>query len=291
VRVAVLIQCHRYTSALEYTIAKLSQSPFLKIYIHVDAKADASFLKPFLSESICMIKERHDVRWGNISQFHATLALIKAAAEDGFDYASLISGDDVFVRPVTEFLLFLDRMRGVEFFGIDEGFSNFHSRVGVNYPKFAYNKNKGFLERGLFKFFLMLSRFGFFKNKKVSVLGKLYKGSCWFTLSYGCLLDILSYIERNPEYLSVYENSFCADEVVLPSLLYKLGYFSRRYYPSQVFDDNQASLRYVDWGGPEFPKVLNFEDFPKIRESGCFYARKISSQISVQDLKIYFNEE
>ena len=289
--IAILVQCHRYTDALYYTVKKLASHPQVKVYIHLDKKSSSDQILEMEGKNVSILKNRIDISWGNISQFKATTLLVKAALVDGFDYASLISGDDVFVGKVTDFIRFLEQNNNKEFFGIDERGDNIDDRVKYSYPAFFYVRDKSFLKRLSVFGCKVLFKLFFFKNPLFHVLPKLYKGSCWFTLSSSCLSAVISYLDENKLFFEAFSKSYCGDEIILQTILIDIGTNSRRYIPKNCpEDDNLASLRCVDWvSGPDYPKILGKADFNKIIASGCFFARKISSDIGIDGLHAYFD--
>lgn len=54
-------------------------------------------------------------------------------------------------------------------------------------------------------------------------------------------------------------------------------------------NDSNMALRYIDWKtGPQYPRVLNENDFDKIKNSNCLFARKFDENIDFEKYRIIF---
>src|SRR5690606_10339423 len=111
---------HRVTTALQVLIDELSKSPNSIILIHVDKKSDINqFKKELNNKSIIYISDRVDVRWGSFTQIEATLNLLNEAKKYDFKYFSLLSGDDICVKPISQIEEFLSKSNQ-EYIGHDK---------------------------------------------------------------------------------------------------------------------------------------------------------------------------
>ena len=76
-------------------------------------------------------------------------------------------------------------------------------------------------------------------------------------------------ITRRPAVLRRFRNTRCADEIVLQTLLLNSRFRDRV---------ENTPLCFVDWQtGPEYPRTFTLDDFPRLLESGAYFARKFDS--------------
>jgi hypothetical protein len=290
-KLVIIVQCHKLTDALEYSIGKLKNRIDVFVIIHVDKKSILDEFRHLESPNVILLPFRELVNWGSFGQIRSTLNAFEWLQHQyiEFDYVSLISGDDVLLRPVEVFLKFLDNNRGTEFIGVEKNGGHFYDptdRVFYKYPKFFFSKEMNFRKKIsllLFKFSVLL---GFHRNRRFSDLPTPYKGSSWFTVTNEAMMYILDFLEANKNYEVSFLNSFCADEVFFQTLLMNSPHkHSINLIDCSDIDDNEASLRYIDWqSGPDYPKILDVDDLKYAKGKLLFFARKVSSNVSLSDL-------
>jgi hypothetical protein len=292
-KLAFLVQCHKFTSSLSYTVNKLRLEKEIDIYIHVDLKSNLSdFESLFNYSNVFFISERLDVNWGGFSQILVALNLLNEVKENAAAYISFLSGDDIFYQSINRFKAFLRSNYGLEFIGINN-FNNsttFLNRVNYRYPHFFFKKDVGLMNRLLR--FMYTKTFSLHKGtrKNISSLKTFYKGSNWFTLSGECISNLLDKINSEPEILERFKFSFCGDEMFFQTLIMNSSYKKNVYLlSSREVTDNEMSLRYIDWiSGPEYPKVFTEPELYKGFPEECFFLRKVSEDISIDTLKHIF---
>ena len=53
--------------------------------------------------------------------------------------------------------------------------------------------------------------------------------------------------------------------------------------------DSEMAVRYIDWTtGPNYPRILNEDDFLKIKESNCIFARKFDENMNFDNYRKVF---
>lgn len=291
-KIAVIVQCHRLTEALEYSISKFKDRLDVFVLIHVDGKSDLNDFRHLECSNVVFMSSRVIVNWGSFGQIKSTLKSFEWLRYNNieFDYVSVISGDDVLLHSVEDFLGFLHKNRGVEFIGVQKSGNDFYDpseRVFYRYPKFFFNKNINVKRRIFLLIFRFFRIFGFYRNKYFNSLPRCYKGSSWFTITFDAMMYVLIFLEKNKNYELAYIDSFCADEVFFQTILVNSSYRgSINRINCLDIDDNEASLRYIDWkSGPDYPRSLDADDIKNAKEGALFFARKISDKISRRDLK------
>lgn len=294
---AILIMCHKVTSALVYSLEEISNDPNTKAFIHVDAKSsltDFAFIKKY--KNCILLEQRDAVYWGDSSQMYCTLRAMGYIFKNfQFDYLSLMSGDDIFHRTLKKLNNYLSKNMGVDFIGV----TSFNGVSDLEAHRFLYRYNHIFFERDKSFFnkvyrgtIKKLFKFGFLKNKLNKPFKVMYKGSNWFTITSFSVEYILNFCENNKSYLKYFEKSYCCDEIFFVSIIFNSPlYKSTSAYIQNNSDDNLMSLRKIDWNsGPEFPKVYYEEDIKNLSVDNTFIIRKIDSGLTVARIKEVVSE-
>lgn len=273
------------TASLKFMCEVLLSDESNFIVIHVDKKSNISHFNELNDGRIVYLSKRIDISWGDISMILATISLLKYIKRDG--YYTLLSGDDFPCVDLNSINSFFGKLNGENLVHFQDERNNIvdvNKRFNYRYPKFYFNKTKTFKSKLMIKLY---EKYPLFKNHRgIDFLKKnnidLYKGTQWFSLSSASLEHIINYLDSNPGYLDSFDKTFCPDEMFFQTLVKHLRL--PVYHDSFAFND---CLRYIDWkSGPDYPRMLTTEDFVKIRDSGCLFARKASSELSPTD----FNE-
>lgn len=280
------IICHRVTTSLQVLVDELSKSPNSIILIHVDKKSDINqFKREINNKNIIYISDRVDVKWGNFTQIEATLNLLNEARKYNFKYFSLLSGDDICVKPISQIEEFLSKSNQ-EYIGHDK-FTDPIPRLKYTYSfDFLFKKasSKSLTENVLSKLIYQSFKIGLFKNNFYQDLPKLYKGTNWFTLTYESISYIYNYLDKNQNYIDAFKNSFCGDEVFFHTIIYNSP-FKEKINLNYDLSPPMMALRYIDWKtGPDYPRTLDTSDFDKISLSNALFARKMSPDLTVKEL-------
>jgi hypothetical protein len=282
--------CHKITPSLLYNLKKISNFENSKIIVHIDKKSNFTSKELIEADNIEYIDERIDIKWGDISQVKCTVNMLRYIENEKYDYVSLLSGEDVFIKSEKEFLIFLLK-NTKEFIGIQnikKEFIDAKERVIYNYPDFFYTSKRSFSLNLLKKIYRLLCIVGFYKTEKKLPYKKIFKGSNWFSLSKKSIVYILEQIQGK-KIIDLIEHSFCADEVIFQTILMNSNFKKDIYLINSFEDDNKMSLRYVNWkDGPEYPKMLNHSDISQEFDDAIFFIRKIASNITLRELELTF---
>lgn len=100
---AICIQCHTDSEMVNFLIRCMPKENF-DFFIHVDKKSD--IFDQIIRQKNVFFTERIDVRWGQISQVEASLAMFKIIDTSQYSYIHLISGNDFFVKTPAEIIDF-----------------------------------------------------------------------------------------------------------------------------------------------------------------------------------------
>ncbi|MDY0976367.1 beta-1,6-N-acetylglucosaminyltransferase [Massilia sp. CFBP9012] len=266
---AFLICAHKDMDQLNGLVRQLCDPDFC-VYVHLDRKSalDPARLHP----AARLVRERVAVRWGDVSQVESTLASMRQILLDvpDFDKLILLSAQDFPLLPNHMLKAALARMRGYEM--IETAPIAAHGwRVMHRYAYF--HRDSGRLAERLAcavanRALRLLRRTRHLPDGFVP-----YGGSCWWTLSRGCVRELLRLADAHPRLLRFCRSVQSPDELFFQTLVMHSRFAGR------VLPDN---LRYIAWpdGGSCNPRVLDEDDFERIKASGAHFCRKLDSQAS-----------
>lgn len=277
-KLAALILMHRYPAQAEKLIDSLTEGN-IDVFVHIDARAEKLFAelsaKYANKRNVIFLKKRYKVYWGSFNQIKATLELLLTAKKLGhYDYYSLLSGQDLPVKPLKEFHRYLEKNKGKEFLH------------WYKLPDHTNHSKYGGMDRMELYWLDVKPKFGYVYAKANDIVQKfqrrfkwfrktplqLYAGANWFTLTESAVNYITGYIEKNTWFLKMFRYTSCADEIFVQTLLLNSP------LKEHIVND---CLRYIDWkSGPEYPRVLREEDYDKfVRAENKFFGRKFDETI------------
>jgi len=274
---AFLILAHKNPVQLERLVTYLVNKDCV-VLIHIDRKSISEFndfRKKYGSDDRIRIYSEYKVYWGSFNQIRASHLLLEESLKHfKFDYVHLISGQDLPVKKMDELNEFLMKGNGQDFAHIfDSEKSNTWAGDGgtermrlywiTDYAdsfKFFFSK-VNVLIHFIQKTFKLYRKINF----------KMNGGTNWFSLSRTTAEGVVSYVNKNPDFLRHFKNTRCADEIFLSSILLNAGLEKKV---------NSNYLRFIDWQtGPEYPRTFRKEDFERLKSvQNVFFARKFDEK-------------
>ncbi len=292
-RCAYIILAHRYPVQLARLVRALTSEggePTGDVaWIHLDRSVGISTFRAALSDSgispaaYRFVEGRVAGAWGDFSLVQATLNSMRECVGEGagadqlrgYDYISLLSGQDYPLRSPQEIKSRLAQLPSAEYMAY------------FTLPYAGWYAHNGGLDRvNLYYNLAMVSRLG-----RVPVAGrylarafdlglklvpkrrrldgiKLYGGWQWWTLTEGCVRHVLHYQDQHPEFTGFYRYSLIPDEGFFQTLIMNSPYAGR------VVNDY---LRWIEWDGVQ-PSVLTEADAERAIKSECLFARKFDME-------------
>lgn len=266
-KIALLIHVHTHPAQAARLVSRLRHND-VDIYINVDAKVNEDEFSRQI-ENVIFIRNRVEVRWGRFSQVQQILNSFEEILLSGKSYSHIlfISGQDYPVKSIDEIVRFLKE-------NTDKSFIDYH-KLG--------NDDWSNLMRKRYEYWYFLKdndiRNNRFVKKGLQVLGfkrkypfsEVYYGSCWFCLSNEVVSYLLKFTKQNPEIVDFFKHSGCSDELYIQSVL-----LNSPLKPKLV----NEIYRYFDWSAAgKSPKILTIDDYPRIEESGAWFARKLDLNV------------
>lgn len=242
------------------------------IYVHIDKKVKDLPHLYIKFAGLIILKNRIDIRWGDVSQIETELLLFETALNNGnYSCFHLISGVDLPIKTNDYIHEFMDKHANTEFVGfcpttpqlIEYKFCKYHF-----FTKHYRNNNNVIRYIYCILRLIVESIFNLF-YKRASTL-ELKKGANWVSISQNFCRYI---VNRKAEILKRYQHTCCCDEIVLQTLLWNSPYKENIY---NINDEYKGCLRLIDWkrGNPYvFGKDFQ-SDKKMIESSDSLFARK-----------------
>jgi hypothetical protein len=298
-KIAYLILAHQHPAQLAELVTTLNHENRSLFYIHVDRKSKGFLDSPSLTairnwKNVTFIEDRVGVYWGGFSIVEATLRLLRQAVDEGgFQYAVLLSGQDFPIKSNKYIESFFQAHDGKEYISytplpsqewdwgpdIMERIEYYWKVDGVRHLlEMAGSKR---LQRLGWRAYYRLTEtlYRHIPGLKIKFLPGFapYGGPQWFAISSRCATYVLDYFREHPEYRRFFAHTLAPDELFLQTLILNSP------FRNHVIND---TLRFTDWEtGSSSPRVLTCDDFDRLVESDCLYARKFDLEKSQEVLE------
>lgn len=280
---AYLIIAHNEPYILNHLLEMLDY-PQNDIYLLIDKKStliDVNDLYKSKHSTINLV-DRINISWGGESQIKAEYQLIEAASSKFHDYYHLISGVDLPLMNQNTMASFFKKNYGKEFLGIIPNYTNDKDTAGRYEWWWLWEDSFGKSNKMTLKFlvsrlitkickitdFQRTKHFHYHINYK-----NYYAGSSWWSLSQNAI-DLLK--SHKDWALKRFHNTSCCDEVFAQTIIANSS-LKDSIYSLETNSCYNECLRYVRFNGSS-PYNLNIDDYDKLVNSGCLFARKFSSQ-------------
>lgn len=235
------------------------------IYLHVDKKAVASYLQSGGARtkySPLTLVDSMDVRWSDISQMLAEFKLFRKVVDSGISYerVHLISGADLPIRNQDYIHDFFKDKK--EEFLVVRTTSDFSIRI--KYYHFFVRYRRKCKLFNLMRRILIVAQLPFVNRLKKCPLPYAW-GTNWCSLT---LKAVKCICDNEAMCRSIFRYSTSSDELYKQMILNSQSVF-------EFSSGEEGNLRYVDFSAHlPSPKTLTMEDYDRIMDSGCLFARK-----------------
>jgi hypothetical protein len=289
-KVGVIVGAHREPEQLAVLLAALCH-PQVHIYLHIDKRTR---IKPFQAAiaanrvgEITWL-DRARTPWGGTDRMvRVELDGMAHAMADGCDYVTILSGQDFPLRPVAEFVQFLEANRErnyIHHFQLPyEGWklggkhrTDYYTYLLFGHPYTCVPRNDGTgMLVGTLSGMLnaILSPLSLGKPARsfpnyVTPIG----GEHWMNLNADAAAYVLSFVREHPDYVRYHRHTSAAPEMFIQSILVGTAFAESH----EIVNDD---LRYIVWDDTcaKHPKTLLLEDGEAILASSDFFARKVSA--------------
>lgn len=238
------------------------------IYLHVDKKSVANYLQyggAKTKYSHLILVDSMDVRWSDVSQMLAEFKLFRKVVDSGISYQRihLISGSDLPIRS-QDYIHEFFKNRKEEFLVVRTS-SDFSIRIKYYHFFVKYRRKCKMFD--MMRRVLIVFQLPFVNRLKKCPLPYAW-GTNWCSLTLKAVKCICDY---ETECRSIFKYSTSSDELYKQMILNHQSGFT-------FSSANVGNLRYVDFSAHlPSPKTLTMEDYDKIMDSGCLFARKFDT--------------
>lgn len=283
---AYLISAHTDAPQLKRLIEALQDDAHF--FIHIDKKSDISPFTTLLNgDRIHFLDERFDVQWGTLIEVQYQMQLIDAALRYPlhFDRIFFLSGMDYPLWAPGQITRWLEEQGDREILqGLQMDAEEVTPRQNRLYrtarPLHAHlpakwNRRLSIIGRKARR--LM----GIHKPLDFQVQGRtwhLYKGSAWWCISEELADFILTVYREKKEVRQYFRDSFGQAETLIQTIAFNSPKWAPRCILTQGTYPGLAALtplHFIDYD--PVIKVLDETDFPRLRESGKMFCRKVVS--------------
>lgn len=295
---AYLIIAHNEEEILKYLLKSIDDYRN-DIYINIDKKShelhEAELKKCIRKSNIYFLHE--DVRWGDESQVHCEMLLMKTANRMfSYEYYHILSGVDCIIKSQDYIYNFFEKHKGKEFIHFDSSnVTNTEVINRVKYYHFFSKKFKSSKNKYVNYFFVKLDKFVVTLQRITNCtrkigFNKIQKGCNWCSITNELVVYLLSQ-EQNIN--DMVKNSKCADELFIQTVVIN-SKFKNKIFGKGFNNDYHDCLRKIIWdvNNIKSPKLLDMSDYDTLLNCDDIFARKVSSKnLSSMELvkKIYKN--
>lgn len=295
-KIAFLIMVHNAPDLLNNFINQILVYKDADIFIHVDEKGKEMIPQIKKHDRIHVLPKHINGSWGNYTQIQMIHMLLKASYQYGeYDYYSLHTGVDMFIRPINEFVDYLCKTQKYGYYNCSKlpaknwGHGGGLERIALKYPKIfrkRYNPSHPF--RYMRAMYQMLYQYGILKGKKLPEKYTFYGGDEWFTVSKECVNSYFDFINNNQEYDELFYESLVGDEI------YFLSVFEMTRAGKEA--DVKNCLTYIDWkqrgqkNGSGSPNNMSMDFLDEIEKSGMFFARKFNADFDSKIIEYFLDK-
>jgi len=180
------------------------------------------------------LTDRIVVNWGTVDQVKCEIKLFRRAYNDGYDYYHLLSGCDLLIKPIAEFISLVESHQGKEFFSVDYDARNRqNARDKINYYYLFLNKYRetshcARLSRLLGRITILIQRLLGVNRCRYDDF-EYFKGHNWMSLTNAAVSYILSkeeWINNRSRFTS------CPYEIYKQTLLMNSNFATSRFCTS-----------------------------------------------------------
>lgn len=242
IKIAYLITAYDHYNHLKRLVLALNDSNVF-FYIHIDKNSS-------MPENLFQFKNiqfvtRHKVWWAGWSHQKVILNLMSEAVKSDYDYFALISGGDYPIKNNSYLYSILNE--GGEFISIKEGFpSDMKKGWIVNFYFDLFYRRKPNKPVWIKVLLRLEKKISSFFPKRNFPFEKVFFGPTWWILSKKTVFYILDFLKSHPEYENFFKNSFCCEEILIPTII-----------GNSSISNLKGNLTYVDWSVNPGPAIIS----------------------------------
>ena len=236
---AYMIIAHNEFELLEILV-RLLDDPRNDIYIHIDAKVknfDFAYFKQLVQKSkLEFTPRRLSVTWGHSSQVMTELLLLQTAVNgensaEPYAYFHLLSGVDLPIKSNDEIHAFFAENQGKEFVNFERNTASSSAVARLRYYH-LFRKKRNQTNK-IFAQIVLRLQIALHVNRLRGKNLVIQKGTNWFSITRDSAKYILT---KEAEIKKIFAYSYCADELLVQTLLINSPFKENLYLPGAEDD-------------------------------------------------------
>lgn len=289
---AFVILAHQLPEQLNIFTNQILSDKESHAFIHINKLCEDIIPKINSGERVHISKNNVAIHWGSDEILTAILNLLRDVLTSNivFDCVFICTGQDLLVR--TDIDAYLSKYPNkviIQELKAERDFYDRYVRGRLLYKwpeiyrrKYDFRYHPFKILRAL-HYRITLKGWPIMKKKvKYDTTGMtFYKDWFWCALPIDIVNYIISFVDNNPEYMSMYEGAFIPEEGFITTLLKNHNLGDRIVNMSTTFIKPMVK---------DHPPILTIEDVEKIEESGCLFARKFDIRIDKEIVEYFRNK-
>lgn len=245
--------------------------PYCRCYVHVDRKAWEAFAP--LQDEFPEVRflSRYSVNWGSLEHLLAIVDLLKLAAEEPFEYAHIVSGEDYPVVGWAQTAEFFHRQNAI-FMDVKPAWEDRIRKRWYTYywpyVRWKQNYKKPAVRYMNLACVAAQCLTPWLNRKKLGEFTEIYGGLVWGSYPRDAVDYLLTYLDERPEFMKELRSCKIPEELCFHTILMNSPLRSRTTADSRHYGDMS---RGNGWG----PVYLDIEDLRQIDDSGAYFVRKV----------------
>ncbi len=291
-KIAVAIIAHQLPEQLNLFIRQLLVDPEIDIYVHVNKRNEEIAGQILHSDRVFVTKKNIPVSWGSDGVLKAIIQLFREIAESSKEYGYVVicSGQDLIIkRGLNSFLQNANNMVFISGDGEDNSFSR--AKLLHKWPSYYKRRldskfNPLRIARSIR--FRLIIRFPWYARKRTSYDFSnvvFYHDLFWGAMPMAIMRYILQFIDDNPSFYEIYENSFIPEESFFTTVIMMSPYSNR----IEFINGKSESLTYTAPIVNSHPPILKKNSIKEMEESGKFFARKFDIRVDREVIDHFFS--
>lgn len=274
---AYLITAYKDAASLFELAELFAQSGY--VYIHIDKKS-----RTITDEDVeklnripgCAAIRKYDIKWGGFNHVRAILELVMMATSNrDVSYMHMLTGED--------FPLVSPQKLDDRFLACDKIYMTYiepeelPETVTVRYRYYNWFQDCNVKNKLLWMIQHMTVKLqkvcGVFREG-IGEFNRIYKGLVYISMPKEAAAYVVEYVSRHEEFWNDLYKCQVPEEFFFQTLFMNSNEWSERV--------ENRELRYMDWskGDGASPAYLTEDDYDRVRESGCLFARKFHPEMS-----------
>ena len=281
-RQSFVISAYKDKANLDRLIGRLGER--YNMFLHIDRSSSLitdNDIVAFDALPNVYAEKRYAISWGSYKHLLALLGLLRMAVVHTADNGVIhfISGQDIPIRSNDELdTFFIDNPHVYMDCRMIDQMEPHQRRMYQMKNRFWRFNYWNKIVHALRNVDLTLQRSMHIINDRFGDERNLAQGLVWLSLPRNAAQYVLDYVDNHPEFMKDLYRAQIPEEFLFQTVLVNSPYVD------DIIADN---LRYMDWHkrNGSLPAYLDASDYPKAMASGCFFARKIDSNISKEFLR------